>query len=376
MIRFKLLAVASLILFFSACNRKEEPENKGAEIHRTTPEYASRFSFAQYKGFRVIFFHDPWQPEKIAHRVLCLPNDKKRPDSSDAFKIIQTPVKTMVSMSGTQIAAINILNELSTIAGVGDKKLIKQPYLKAEIKKNEIRQVGASKSFNNEVLMSLNPDIVLISPFKGQSHKKLNELGMKILPYADYMEPHPLGRAEWIKVMGALYGKEVQARHYFEEVKRRYKEIKALTKDIDSKPTVFSGKPYGGVWYMPGGESYMAHFFEDAGAHYLWKDSRQAASMALDFETVYAEAARADFWKLVVKAENGYSYNDLLSEDERYGDFKALKNRKIIVCNVATTAYYEKGALEPEVILADFIKAFHPDILLRHQPEYFKILKK
>lgn len=278
-------------------------------------------------------------------------------------------------MSGTQIASIDIMNELSSIKGVGDKDFVKQPYLKKRVKNDKVRQIGTNGNFNHEVLIEIAPEIILVSPFKGQTDEKLAELGMVILPYADYMERHPLGRAEWIKLMGVLYEKEDAASRYFKKVRNNYQKIKALTSELKHRPTVFSGKPYGGVWYMPGGESYMAHFFKDAGADYLWKDNQQAASMSLDFETVYAKAARADFWKLVVKSDNTYSYGQLLAEDERYADFRAFKKRNLLICNVAKTSYYEKGALEPDTILADFIKAFHPELLEDHQPVYFKILR-
>jgi len=371
----RYISLFILLLVIGSCSRKQKTQEDSSKFQRRLPEYATRFSFGQFKGFDVIFLHNPWQPDKVEHQVLCVPRDEKIPSDSNNFKIIRTPLKKMVSMSGTQIASIAIINELSSIKGVGDKNLVKQPYLKKRLKNGKVRQTGSNGNFNYEGLMALDPELILVSPFKGKTYEKLTELGMVILPYADYMERHPLGRAEWIKLMGMLYEKEEAANSYFRDVRRRYQQTKSLAGEVNHHPTVFSGKPYGGVWYMPGGESYMAHFFKDAGANYLWKDNQQAASMSLDFETVYAIAARADFWKLVVKSDKPYSYDRLLAEDERYADFRAFKKRNLLVCNVAKTSYYEKGALEPDIILADFIKAFHPELLQDHQPKYFKILR-
>ena len=371
----RYIALFILLLVIGSCGRKQKTQEDSSKFQRSLPEFATRFSFGQFKGFDVIFLHNPWQPDIVEHQILCVPRDEKIPSDSNNFKIIRTPLKKMVSMSGTQIASIAIINELPSIKGVGDKNLVKQPYLKKRLKNGKVRQIGSNGNFNYEGLIALDPELILVSPFKGQTYEKLTELGMVILPYADYMERHPLGRAEWIKLMGMLYEKEEAANSYFRDVRRRYQQTKSLASEANHHPTVFSGKPYGGVWYMPGGESYMAHFFKDAGANYLWKDNQQAASMSLDFETVYAKAARADFWKLVVKSDKPYSYDRLLAEDERYADFRAFKKRNLLICNVAKSSYYEKGALEPDIILADFIKAFHPELLQDHQPKYFKILR-
>jgi len=372
--RYTIILLAAFLLVNSSCVQKKENRPKNPEKERISPEYATRFSFSEYQSYPVLFLHNPWNPDEIDQKVLCVPHGNKIPDSTDSYKIIRTPIRKIVTMSGTQIASLNILNQLATIKGVGDKKLIKQPYLKSKLKNNRIRQVGTNGNFNNEVLIDLSPDVVLVSPFKGQSNNKLNELELNILPYADYMEQHPLGRAEWIKVLGVLYEKQEMAWKYFEQVRDRYIKISKLTDTLTNRPTVFSAKPYGGVWYMPGGNSYMAHFFEDAGAEYLWNKNQKTSSLSLDFETVYAKAYQADFWKLVVKSPEDYSYKQLLSEDERYGDFKAFKKKQVILCNVAHSPYYEKGALEPDVVLADFIHIFHPGLIKNYQPVYFKKL--
>ena len=372
--RYISTAVVILLVFSLACNRKKEDKQSKTITEQEFPEFASRFSFGKYKGYPVIFFHDPWNPAKIRHKVLCVPRGKTLPPGGKAYQIIRTPVRKMVAMSGTQIAAIKKLRELASIAGVGNDNQVNDTSLKTKMEEGEIKKVGRSGDFYDEILMELDPEIILVSPFKGQSHEKLEALGMTILPYADYMEQHPLGRTEWIKVMGILYDKQKRAWDYFHKVKNHYRELKGLTDSIMERPTVFSAKPYGGTWYMPGGESYMAHFFKDAGAKYLWGDNTETSSLSLDFETVYAKAADADFWKLLVKTRQKYSYEQLKAEDEKFSDFKAFQQNNVLYCNILKSPYYEKGALEPDIILADFIHAFHENLLEDYQPRYFKTL--
>lgn len=47
--------------------------------------------------------------------------------------------------------------------------------------------------------------------------EKLEELGIPVLVDQSSYEPHPLGRTEWIKLYGALLGKEDEAERLFAE---------------------------------------------------------------------------------------------------------------------------------------------------------------
>lgn len=373
--RKNVLFIFLIILFQPACNIAVKEEKKTAANSEHMPEFAKRFSFDTLKSYRVIHFHNPWNPSEIQKKIVCVPKNQKMEPMGQQYTIIRTPIEKIVTMSGTQIAAISKLQKMGSIAGVDSKAYIINSQLKARLARNEVKQVGRNGRFMIEKLMAMQPDAILISPFKNSSHEKLRELGLTVLPYADYLEEHPLGRAEWLKVLGILYGKEEQAVNMFQAITERYFSLKEKVATVTSRPTVFASKPYGGVWYMPGGESYMAHFFEDAGARYLWNNNANSGSLSLDFETVYAKAANADFWRLVVSSDEPYTYNKLKNEDKRFADFRAFRRKKVLVCNIKNTPYYERGALEPDNILADFVKAFHPALMPDYQPTYFKIMQ-
>ena len=61
--------------------------------------------------------------------------------------------------------------------------------------------------------------------------------------------------------------------------------------------------------------------------------------------------------------------------DSRYRDFKAFKDKKVIYCNLSERPFYELSPVEPDVVLADLIKAFHPQLLPDHQPVFYDVLK-
>lgn len=192
-----------------------------------------------------------------------------------------------------------------------------------------------------------------------------------MLAYLGYKELSPLGQAEWIKLVGLLLGVEERANERFSQIESRYLELLEMVEMVESRPTVLSGELHSGSWYVVGGKSALAQQFRDAGAEYFMVNDNESGGFYLDYETVYAAGHDADFWRIVNSFDGEYRYDNLISSDSRYLDFKALKQRNVIYCNLRRTAFYENTPMEPEVILADLIKVFHPDLLPDYHPVYY-----
>ena len=247
--------------------------------------------------------------------------------------------------------------------------------MNSRLKEGKTHKIGIEGNFDNEVIMSVHPDLILISPFKRGGYDALKEVGIPLIPHLGYKEMTPLGQAEWIKFVGLLLGKEDKANEQFATIKKRYNALKELTGQVAKRPVVFSGELRGGNWYAVGGRSFLAQLFKDAGADYFLKDDERSGGVTLDFETVYSQAAGADYWRIVNSYQGKFSYNALKEEDTRYADFKAYKEKGVIYCNMREKPFYESMPTEPEVVLADLIKVFHPQLLPEHQPGYYELLK-
>ena len=57
---------------------------------------------------------------------------------------------------------------------------------------------------------------------------KIEELGIKVIYNADYLETDPLGKAEWIKLFGALYCREKMADSIFNAEVEAYNNLKSF----------------------------------------------------------------------------------------------------------------------------------------------------
>lgn len=359
-----------LFLLLQSCKSDKQQPGTTRDSH---VEFATLFAVDTACGYPKITVFDAWDKNQNAAELLLVPEGKSVPRNlSPAITVLRTPVRRLAVMSGTHIAFLGLLNDLDKVVGVSDFRLVKNQRIKQRISNGDIKEIGINNTFKKEQLLAADVDAVLVSPYENQSYKNLRNMGITVIPVPDYLETHPLGRAEWIKFFSFLTGKSAQASRMFERTADAYQTLAGKLDSLQHAPTIFSGKPYGGIWYQPGGSSYMSKIFEDAGANYLWKENKQSGGVPLDFETVYSKAANADFWRLVVKSEEGYSLKDLYQEDARYKDFKAFKQQQILVCNVSEAPYYEVAPTEPHVVLADLIYWLHPELGIDHQPVYYQ----
>ncbi|PCH68775.1 MAG: iron ABC transporter substrate-binding protein [Bacteroidales bacterium] len=320
-------------------------------------------------------------------KVLRIYNGKANDSTYQEFKLvrkklagdknsntIQVPCKKIICLSSTQLTYFFALKDIDHIVATNSSRHLFHEGISKRIAEGKVKRVGKEGHFNIELIAGINPDLIFVSPFKAGGYDALKNLGISLVPMGAYNEKTPLGRAEWVKMIAPFIGKEKQADSLFQKLSFRYDSLKNLTKKVKIRPTVFSGKMKSGIWYVPGGKSFYANYFRDAGAKYIIKDDKQAA-YPLGFESVYTKAANADFWRILVPEPTGFDRKALIEQDVRYGDFKAYKQGNVIMCNIREKPYYEQNAMKPDVILADYIHFFHPNLLPDYKPEFYEVLK-
>jgi len=365
------------LLFLLACHSGTTNQSDASgEISIYSPTIATGFRILDAEDFKILEFVSQDDPDIARQRIYLI--DRESPQETGlpgGVQVIFTPVETMVCLSATHIAFADGLGLIDKITGVASADYVVSAKFNDLVKNGKIKEIGIADHFKLEQLIQLSPEIVLTTAQQGQGYENLRNAGLTIVSLAEHLENHPLGRAEWIKVFGVLFGKEQESMKIFDSISNEYNRLKALTGQVNDRPVVLSGKQYGGFWNLPGGKSYLAQMLEDAGATYLWADNNESGSLMLDFETVYHRGVDADYWRFLVWSRDGFSYDRLIEEDARYAGLKSFKEKKILVCNTFKKPYFQKGLLEPQVILADYIAIFHPALLPDHQPVYYDLLK-
>lgn len=372
LIAFILLAVSLIGVSCNKGGKKRVGMNDGSKVEL---QDAKGFTITEFEGYKVIEVVNPWKDSVLLHRYILVDKDASAPDNLPEGDVVRVPVSKTSCLYSVFVGSLDLLGEVSTITSVAEERYIDNDVVKQGIASGKIKLLGEASAVNVEGLLDSNPDIVLVSPFKGMGYGKMDKAGIPIVEVASYMENTPLARAEWIKFFAAFYGKEKLADSIYSALKGRYNKVCEVAKGAKVKPTIFAEKKFGQVWNMPSGNSYMASFFRDAGASYLWDDVKQNGAIPLSFEAVYQRAENADYWLVKYNKPQDLTYDDFGKEYEGYKMFKAYKNRKVIHCNTNRISYYEKGVMEPDVILADLVKILHPELLPEHKQVYFQLMK-
>ena len=351
---------------------------------RVVPRYAQGFRLTYGDGYILADIQDPQNAESsrfhyaFIHRTgdstVSPSASEKRPSGIPSdYTCVEIPIRSAICMTSLQLSNFIKLDALDKVVGITSTRHLFNQEMNRRLKEGKTAKIGIEGNFDTEVIMSMNPDIILVSPFKRGGYEAMKEVGIPLIPHLGYKELTPLGQAEWIKFIGLLIGEEQVANDRFAAIEKRYNELKALTGTgkVKKRPIVFSGEMRGGNWYAVGGKSFLAQLFKDAGADYFLKEDKRSGGVVLDFETVYNQADQADFWRMVNSFPGTFTYDALREQDERYADFKAFKEKGIIYCNMKETPFYESMPTEPEVVLADLLHIFHPGLLPEHTPIYY-----
>ena len=369
-----------LALLFSCGNSQNKPglnlvmggtADSSAMI---APQYAKGFNVKYADNITLLEINDPENKEAEQFHFALVDKSYKG-EIPNGYTRLNIPIRSAICMTSLQLSNFLKLDIPEMVVGITSTRHLHNQKMNQQLKEGKTHKIGIEGNFDNEVIIAINPDVIFISPFKRGGYDAIRNVEIPMIPHLGYKELTPLGQAEWIKVIGLLTGNASLANSTFEAIESRYNNLKSIVDTVKRRPTVFSGEMRGGNWYAVGGRSFLAQLFRDAGGDYFLKENEESGGVTLDYETVYTNAAHADYWRIVNSFEGEYSYNVLKEQDERYTDFDAWKKHGVIYCNMKEVPFYERMPVEPEVVLADFIHVFHPDVLPNHKPQYYHLLK-
>ncbi|WP_310378164.1 ABC transporter substrate-binding protein [Flavobacterium sp.] len=377
---FLLKFITFLALFFlGSCKQNNDLAVKKIPTSKNSIHHAKGLEIYKYKGYSVVKITNPWPEAKESFTYILQEKNGIIPDSLKQFTPIQVPIKSIVVTSTTHIPSLEMLGVENTLIGFPNTNYISSEKTRKLIDSKKVREVGRNESLNTEVLIDMKPDVI-ISFGLNNSNPTLDNLkksGLKVMLNGDWTEQTPLGKAEWIKFFGALYGLETKANTVFLEIENEYKNTLALAKKATTKPTVLCGAMFQNQWYVPQGESWASLFLIDAQANYLWKTTKGTGSLSLPFEKVLEKAQDAEFW---IAPGDFSSMKEMSDSNPHYGEFASFQNKKVYSYGVnkgtkGGIIYFELSPTRPDLVLKDFIKILHPELLPNHKLFFFQKLQ-
>ncbi len=342
--------------------------------------YAKNFEIIDFETHRIVTVKASSGDSTLLYRYALVPRGASQPELSEDITIIQVPAKKIVALETIYVGFLEALNQLETIIGVATADYLVNPIIRKRIQEGTIYNMQTVQVLNTERLLLLEPDLIFIStPSEPTSSAiaQFKRAGLTTVITTEYQEHHPLARAEWIKFIAAFFDATEEANEIFDTIAARYEALLTKVDTIKSRPDVFCGAPYSGVWHMAGGDSYVAQLIRDAGGNYLWNNVNSANAIPLDMERVFLKAANADIW---LNPSFYCTRSALFSADPRFRKFHAAQTGEVYNHTKQQTAgngnpIWESGILHPDDILADLIKIFHPDRMQDREFVYYEHLE-
>lgn len=356
---------------------------------------------------------NPWKAGTLLHRYILIPKGKEGDETVARLALQRTSgmgcttdtVRTPVERSAVFIAPhCQLMYELGcqqAIRGVCDLDYINIPDVKkrAALSRNtaarkasvgnvsagkasvgnSIVDCGSSMAPDIERIIALKPEAILLSPFENSGgYGKLDKLHIPIIEAADYMESSPLGRAEWMKFYGMLFGNEEgrvkreegksngisgscepKADSLFAKIEKEYLKLKAEAAGYPKGLSILTERKTGNVWYVPGGQSTIGILLKDANARYIFEDDLHSGSLAMSPEQILAKGKQVDIWAFKYFGGAPLSQAQLLQEYDGYKALAAFSRGHIYQVDTSTVPYFELTSFHPELLLREFIILAH-----------------
>ena len=352
---------------------KETAESKN-QIH-----YAKGFSIVNYNGYSIVTVKNPWPKATKTYRYILKEKNGIIPDSLKQNPVISVPIQTIVVTSTTHIPSLELLGEEKTLVAFPNLDYISSEKVRALIEAKKVKEIGNNQSLNTEVLIDLQPNIIIGYGIDNNNPTldNLQKSGLKVMLNGDWNEETPLGKAEWIKFFGALYGKPKEANKIFSKIAADYLATIGIAKKATTKPTVLAGDMFEDKWYLPKGTSWGSQLLKEANADYLWAETKGTGSLSLSFETVLERAQNADIW--ITSGQFG-SIKAMSDSNPHYRQFKAFQQKNVYSFTrkkgkTGGVLYYELAPNRPDIVLKDILKIMHPELLPDYELFFFEKIK-
>jgi len=346
---------------------------------------AENFAVEYFNNYKVVTVTDAFTGADPFTYVLvqCGTPAPDAMDFPEDTQYIEVPTGDFIAMSTTQLPHLIDLDLLDNLVGLDSTLFVNSPEVVELIEAGELVEVGSGSSVNVELVLETNPDMVMTFGFDPASdaHPVLIEAGIFTALNAEWREPTPLARAEWIKYTSLFYNAEAAATEAYDGITSAYEEARELAASMpdDERKTVLwnTFSTFSEAWLIPGAETYAGALIQDAGGQIVLGEEAPADNAFLSFEVVYDGALDADIW--ITNAFGVTTLDGLLAQDERYADFGAVQNATVWNNSLDTNEnggnnYFELGVTNPHLILQDLVAIFYPELLPDHEFNFFQPL--
>lgn len=367
------LILSALWGAWSGCGPKAVPRTGWQGWQRDTVFHARFFQLWHGEGRRMLLTFGPGGTADTTGIFVV----GKAGDGGAAPRgavVLEHPLARVALWSTTHASFLSALGRAEAVVGCAYTKRLRDPQVAALARAGKVAEIAMADGLDRERMLQLAPEALFTYPYGTEG--KSDALGsLPAVPIAEYLEPAPLGRAEWVRAFGLLMGDEGRAREVFNGIAARYEAAKASVPREETAPAVFFGSSWKGTWSVPAGNSYMAHLIADAGGRYLFADRPAAGNVDIGLETVLTAGAQARLWGRILELDRPVTKADVAGDDHRVLALPVFGGPGVFYGNSTESDLFGQAALEPDAVLKDLIGIFRPAMAMGRKPVYFKLLQ-
>ena len=364
-----LIGIVFLSIIFSSCHPHLAQSEKSLRPDSSAViGYAHGFSIDYFRNYTRLTVYNPWKKGNISAVYYLIPHAGIA--TPDPKLTIIVPLHSMAATSCTHVAFLEALHELSTLTGMASPQLVYSAAFRQLDAEGKILDLGDPFHLNVEKTMELQPQMVMMTNYNqiNTAADQLVQAGIPVVFNDEWMESTPLGRAEWIKFVAAFYNKGKLADSLFQNMTTRYLALKQLARQASDRPSILVGNSFKGTWYMPSGTGFMGHLLADAQCSYYFSNDTTVGSIPVNFEQALQHFRNASVWLNC----SSLNLTALQNSDSRYQLFKSFQNQQVYSLDGRITQnggndFWEGGVVHPDILLRDYIRVLHPE-LLPNQP--------
>lgn len=369
--RWKALAALGACVCLAACDSDGVNHGRWDGWRRVENAYADRFQLWKKGEERLVLVFGHGGERDTVGAYLLAGGAEDVPPPVQANRL-EGPIGSIAAGSTTHVPFICALGCERTITACVHMGQVRIPAFLEHVRHSPVKEIATADGLDREALAVLKPEVLFGYPFGRGEGRALEGLGITTIEVSEYLEEHPLGRAEWLRFFGAFFRQERKADSLFAGIRERYERLRVDTSGTD-RPTVLFGSVWNGQWWVPPGNSYMARLIADAGGRYVFADRKGDGNIAVDMETMITVGSRADHWGMIAQITDGATEEDFTHGDARLEMFRSVREHHLFLGNTLKEDLFGQALLEPDIVLGSLREVLRPGnrTLLSFRPEYF-----
>ena len=299
----------------------------------------------------------------------------------EGAQVVTVPITSLFAFSTTNLPPLVDLNRVDVLTGIAQFDAVASREVRARIEAGKVAEFArVGLVIDVERVVTAKPSLLLAGSTSGSTLAVIRSAGVPVVANSEWLESTALGRAEWLKYVALFLNEERKAQSVYGAMKSRYQSLsgRARARPESERPLVMTGRSTRGLFTISGGRSYVAALITDAGGRYAWADNMAPGIASVDLEAQIQRAANADVW---INGRGWNSLAEMLEDEPRYAAFKAYREGHVWIHDRpvrpdSRNDYWSRSVTHPDLVLADLIKIFHPQLVPSHAFEWYTQLPR